>query len=76
MAVAASEMGTKLTWELHAGKDRKEERELDGEIGAQGGGESARREGHFRRRHDQLFETVCDRYTDMSEVASAQGTAG
>ena len=36
MAVAASVMGTKVTWELHARKDRKEERELDGEIGAQG----------------------------------------
>ena len=36
MAVAANVMGTKVAWELHARKDRKEERELDGEIGAQG----------------------------------------
>ena len=36
MAVAANVMGTKVAWELHAKKDRKEERELDGEIGAQG----------------------------------------
>ena len=36
MAVAASVMGAKIAWELHARKDRKEDRELEGELDGDG----------------------------------------